>query len=365
MYAPPLINFECGESPSCLSLPKSFQLGIQKILYWVFQTAGWFGVTFFLFLINRANDVEITPKSLLILLYFSVLGIALSHLLRNFFIRFHLLDGAPIKVFSAVAVSTLLTSILFQTLYDLVFYSILNTNGDFHSTRFLGQVIVMFMLFATWSIIYFLNHFIRKTRISEIENLRLLAQKQTAELALMRSQLNPHFLFNSLNSIRALISENQEQAKIGISKLSNILRNILIYSRRESVSIEEEMQFVLDYLDLEKIRFEERLNFEIEMDSNLHAFQIPPMTIQSLVENAVKHGIGRLRDGGRIDVCIQKNLDAIEILVINDGDLNLLGGTRIGLDNTNARLQALYGQHVALELFENDNKVTAKIKIRV
>ena len=340
-------------------------MGIQRVLYWIFQIAGWFGVSFFLFAINKANDVEITAKSLVVLFYFSILGIKLSHGLRNFFIRFKLLDGAPLKVFLAVAISTFLTAILFQTLYDLVFYAILNTNGDFHFSRFFGQVVVMFMLFATWSIIYFLNHFIRKTRISEVENLRLLAQKQTAELALMRSQLNPHFLFNSLNSIRALISENQEQAKNGISKLSNILRNILIYSRRESVSIEEEMQFVLDYLDLEKIRFEERLNFDIYIDSSIHAFQIPPMTIQSLVENAVKHGIGRLRDGGKIDINIQKKEDTIEILVINDGDLNLLGDTRIGLDNTNSRLEALFGQNVTFELFEKNNKVSAKIKIRV
>ena len=229
----------------------------------------------------------------------------------------------------------------------------------------MGQVAVMSVLFGTWSIIYFLNHFIRKTRISEVENLRLFSQKQSAELALMRSQLNPHFLFNSLNSIRALISENPSEAKNGVTKLSNILRNILIYSRRESVSIEEEMQFVRDYLDLEKIRFEERLNFETEINHSAYGFQIPPMTIQSLVENAVKHGIGRLRNGGNIDVRVGRTEKSMTIEVANDGNLNEKGDTRIGLDNTYSRLKALYGERFSLDLFEESGKVIAKIKIEL
>lgn len=223
----------------------------------------------------------------------------------------------------------------------------------------------MSTLFGTWSLVYFLNHFIRKNRLSEVENLKLLAQKQTAELALMRSQLNPHFLFNSLNSIRALISENQNEAKNGISKLSNILRSILIYSRRETVSVEEEMQFVRDYLELEKIRFEERLNFDLQVDQSLLTFQIPPMCIQSLVENAVKHGIGQLRAGGLIVVQLYKTTNCIEILVINDGVLAGQSDTRVGLENTMVRLKTIFGEQVSLDLFEIDRKVNAKIKIEL
>jgi sensor histidine kinase YesM len=340
-------------------------LSLQKILYWVFQCIGWFGIAFLLFLINRANNVEITANSLIVLFYFALLGITLSHSLRTFFIRFRLLDGAALKVFLAVTISCLLTSFLFQALYDLMFYNLLNANGAFQFSKFMGQVAVMSVLFGTWSIIYFLNHFIRKTRISEVENLRLFSQKQSAELALMRSQLNPHFLFNSLNSIRALISENPSEAKNGVTKLSNILRNILIYSRRESVSIEEEMQFVRDYLDLEKIRFEERLNFETEINHSAYGFQIPPMTIQSLVENAVKHGIGRLRNGGNIDVRVGRTEKSMTIEVANDGNLNEKGDTRIGLDNTYSRLKALYGERFSLDLFEESGKVIAKIKIEL
>ncbi len=289
----------------------------------------------------------------------------LSHSLRSFFIRYHLLDKKPIEVFLSVSISCALSAFLFQALYDLMFYNLLNNNGVFQFKKFFGQVLVMTTLFGTWSLVYFLNHFIRKTRISEIENLRLLAQKQTVELALMRSQLNPHFLFNSLNSIRALISENPTEAKNGVTKLSNILRNILIYSRRESVSIEEEMQFVRDYLELEKIRFEERLNFETEIDNSAYRFQIPPMTIQSLVENAVKHGIGRLRDGGKIEVRVVKSERSLEIVVANDGTLNDKSDTRIGLDNTYSRLEALFDGRFSLDLFEENGKVIAKINIEL
>lgn len=337
---------------------------LQKILYWAFQCIGWFGVAFLLFLINRANNVEITANSLIVLFYFALLGIILSHSLRGFFIRFRLLDGTALKVFLAVSISCLLTSFLFQALYDLLFYNLLNANGAFQFSKFLGQVAVMSTLFGTWSIIYFLNHFIRKTSISEVENLRLFSQKQAAELALMRSQLNPHFLFNSLNSLKALISENPEFAKIGITKLSNILRNILIYSKRPLVSIDEEMQFVRDYLDLEKIRFEERLSYSEQLDEKLMSFQIPPMTIQSLVENAVKHGIGRMRAGGHIAIRIQKLLNDMEISVSNDGKIVESSDTRVGLKNTVSRLESVFGQKVSLSLNEENNKVIAKIIIK-
>jgi LytS/YehU family sensor histidine kinase len=276
-----------------------------------------------------------------------------------------LLDGLSLKVFSVVLALCLFAAIIFQVFYDVLVYSILQLNGGFNWSKFLGQVVVMSTLFGTWSLVYFLNHFIRKNRMSEVENLKLLAQKQTAELALMRAQLNPHFLFNSLNSIRALISENQNEAKNGISRLSNILRSILIYSRRDTVSVEEEMQFVRDYLELEKIRFEERLNFDLQVDQSLLSFQVPPMCIQSLVENAVKHGIGQLREGGLIVVQLYKTTEGIEILVINDGALSGHGDTRVGLENTIMRLKTIFEERVSLDLFEIDQKVHAKIKIEL
>jgi LytS/YehU family sensor histidine kinase len=276
-----------------------------------------------------------------------------------------LLDGLSLKVFSVVLALCLFAAIIFQVFYDVLVYSILQLNGGFNWSKFLGQVVVMSTLFGTWSLVYFLNHFIRKNRMSEVENLKLLAQKQTAELALMRAQLNPHFLFNSLNSIRALISENQNEAKNGISRLSNILRSILIYSRRDTVSVEEEMQFVRDYLELEKIRFEERLNFDLQVDQSLLSFQVPPMCVQSLVENAVKHGIGQLRAGGLIVVQLYKTTDGIEILVINDGVLVGHGDTRVGLENTIMRLKTIFEERVSLDLFEIDQKVHAKIKIEL
>jgi LytS/YehU family sensor histidine kinase len=276
-----------------------------------------------------------------------------------------LLDGLSLKVFSVVLALCLFAAIIFQVFYDVLVYSILQLNGGFNWSKFLGQVVVMSTLFGTWSLVYFLNHFIRKNRMSEVENLKLLAQKQTAELALMRAQLNPHFLFNSLNSIRALISENQNEAKNGISRLSNILRSILIYSRRDTVSVEEEMQFVRDYLELEKIRFEERLNFDLQVDQSLLSFQVPPMCVQSLVENAVKHGIGQLRAGGLIVVQLYKTTDGIEILVINDNVLVGHDDTRVGLENTIMRLKTIFEERVSLDLFEIDQKVHAKIKIEL
>ncbi len=339
-------------------------MNLQRISYWTLQIIAWFGIAYILLLINKSNGVLVNGAGLVLLLVFAVLGIFLSHAQRFVYLKFNILNGKAALVLFFIAISCFVTAFLFQSIYESIGFVLLPTKNEFTWRLFFGQWIVMSSLFGTWSLIYFVNHYFRKIRISEIENIKLSAQKQSVELALMRSQLNPHFLFNSLNSLKALISENPEFAKIGITKLSNILRNILIYSKRPLVSVDEEMQFVRDYLDLEKIRFEERLSYSELLDDKLMNFQIPPMTIQSLVENAVKHGIGRLRAGGHIEIQIQKLPADIEISVSNDGKIYETGDTRVGLKNTTSRLESVFGEKVSLSLKEENNKVIAKIIIR-
>jgi len=345
-----------------LSLQKFDALQIQRILYWIIQIIAWFGLAILLALINKSNGVVVDGVRALLLLFFALFGMSLSHALRFLYLKFNILNGKALLVFIFILLSSICFALVFQFLYDG--FGLVLLNRAFEWSLFFSEAAIMTTLFGTWSIIYFLNHYFRKIRISEIENIKLSAQKQHVELALMRSQLNPHFLFNSLNSIKALISENPEYAKTGITKLSNILRSILINSKRPLITIEEEMQFVSDYLELEKMRYEERLQFESFIDEASKNVEIPPMTIQSLVENAVKHGISELKLGGKIVVRIQNEIDSIIILVINDGDLKSKTDTGVGLQNTKSRLQSAFSTGVIFSIEQIDKLVFAKIILK-
>ena len=316
-------------------------------------------------MVNRANNIELDFNRLLLLFVFAINGMILSHILRSVLLKMDLLSGKAFRIILIVFLSCVIVSFSFQILYEIV-QSALTEHVLLGSlAQFMAQVFVMLFIFSSWSLIYFVNHYFRAMRKNELDNLKLEAQKQQIELALMRSQLNPHFLFNSLNSIRALINEQPIQAKNGITKLSNILRNILIYSRRDWVSVSEEMDFVRDYLDLEKIRFEERLQYKEILLCNPEKTQIPPMTIQSLVENAVKHGINNLKNGGLVEVRVEQTEKQLIIEVLNDGSLQKKTDTGVGIVNTIHRLKQSYNNEVQLILNEENNKVSAKIIIPI
>jgi len=154
-------------------------------------------------------------------------------------------------------------------------------------------------------------------------------------------------MFNALNSIRALIEEDPSSAKIAVTKLSNILRYSLRIEKSETVTLEDEMQTVVDYLDLEKIRFEERLNYDIKTDSKAAKTEIPPMMVQTLVENGIKHGISKRTKGGNISVNSFIEDSKLHILISNTGHLSeedLKNATGFGIQNTRHRLSLLYGE---------------------
>lgn len=338
-------------------------MNYQRLFYWILQIVGWFGLSTLLYLVNRANSVNLDWNRLLLLFLFGTNGIVLSNMLRRVLLQLDILNGRSWRIFSFVLLGCIAASLVFQATYE-VLQSALTEHVFLGSwSQFIAQTAVMLVVFASWSLVYFVNHYFRAMRKNELDNLKLTSQKQQIELALMRSQLNPHFLFNSLNSIRALISDQPVAAKTGVTKLSNLLRNILIYSRRDWVSVAEEMAFVRDYLDLEKIRFEERLQYEEKLLGHPENFQIPPMTIQSLVENAVKHGINNLKNGGIVQIQVTKEPKNLVIEVTNDGALQQKTDTGVGIANTKHRLQQSFNTEVQLTLSEENQKVTAKIII--
>ena len=142
------------------------------------------------------------------------------------------------------------------------------------------------------------------------------------ELKTIKAHINPHFIFNSLNSIRALVDENPSRARTAITELSNILRSSMQVDKAETVSFEKELNIVKDYLALENMRFEDRLKVEYEIDEDTLDQQVPPMMLQTLVENAIKHGISKQISGGIVKIISDFKNQYHELAVQNTGSLN-------------------------------------------
>ena len=220
------------------------------------------------------------------------------------------------------------------------------------------------MLIAIWMLIYIVYHYVEKNRNDQLDRLKLETTVKELELKTIKSHINPHFIFNSLNSIRALVDENPNRARRAITELSNILRSSMQAEKSETVTLERELDIVKDYLALEQMRFEERLKIEFDIDEDTLQQQVPPMMLQTLVENAIKHGISKQVLGGVVRIVAVFKDNVMQLQVQNTGQL--LGspnnGEGFGIKSTQDRLNLMYqGKAV----FEIKNLDTAMVESKV
>lgn len=222
----------------------------------------------------------------------------------------------------------------------------------------------IFLITAIWWLIYFVWHYIDRSRNAQVDKLKLETTVKELELKTIKSQLNPHFIFNALNSIRALVDENPQRARTAITELSNILRSSMQVEKAETVSLKNELNIVKDYLALENIRFEERLKVTYEIEPETLELPIPPMMLQTLVENAIKHGISRIIKGGVVNIRSHTMGEYHEITIENTGQIieEKTTGPGFGLQSTRQRLSLLYGNRASFEIY-NKNGETVEAKV--
>jgi two-component system LytT family sensor kinase len=262
--------------------------------------------------------------------------------------------------------------ILAQLAYNALIWPVLDvvslqtTNRNIELTIFMKLTNVPYFttMFVIWmfvvTTIKLFNH-INQVKINQIE---LESNLRESQLNTLKGQINPHFMFNSLNNIRGLILEDAPRAREMITRLSEMLRYSLTKSDVNTISIKEELQTVDNYIEISKIQFEDRLDFTINVDTDTLNIAIPPMVIQMLVENAVKHGIGNLKLGGQINLVVYKEDGKLFIIVTNSGALTMgEGNTKLGLENIKKRLVLLFGNKAHFSLMEKDTFVEAKITI--
>jgi len=340
----------------------------RKVIYWASQITGW-GLFVLGNIITASLMEEDISGAYVISTFIFVSGIFTTHIFRFVVHKWNWRTYSLPSLIPRVIISVISMSLVFTALNTLMVNLWVGERPlmeDFQLYEFLQYTLNFSALFLLWSIIYFAAITFRNWKKEEIQNLELRAAKTEIELNSFKAQMNPHFMFNSLNSIRALVGENPEKAKHAITMLSGILRNNLMLGKRQTVPLHDELDLVNKYLSLEKIRFEERLMIEMNINPDTFSLEVPAFMLQTIVENGIKHGISKLKKGGRlaIDTSIQDSF--LTIVVINSGDIQLDNRKEgIGISNTIKRLEILYNGEASFSMEAGEHIVKATLRIPI
>ncbi len=336
-------------------------------VYWILQISGW-GTYFVLNYLFLTSMKEFKLYQLVNMVLFSLLGLIFTHLFRKIIHKYKWKNLLIQSLFPKVVLSNIIQGVslvLIVIAVDLLIAPESAKKYNLVTIAFftLNSTILFFM----WALVYFAVHFFENYKKAEIEALIFESAVKDFELKSLKSQLNPHFIFNAMNSIRALIEENPQRAKEAVTKLSNIMRYTLKIERTEIVPLSEEIETIKDYLDLEKIRFEERLDYEINIDKKSERIEIPPMMIQTLVENGIKHGISKITSGGKIKIETKIFNGFMFIDIFNPGridEFSLRNSKGFGVSNTKQRLNLIYGDKANFKIQNTEeNLVHTQLKI--
>ena len=208
------------------------------------------------------------------------------------------------------------------------------------------------LIFSLVAVVHYLFIIAEERRAAVARALEMRIQAREAELRALRAQINPHFLFNSLNSISSLVTADPAQARKMCIRLADFLRQSLRFGARDSISVRQEVELMASYLEVERFRFGNRLRPSLQVGEDCSELQVPPLILQPLVENAVGHGIGQLLEGGSVEIEVRCREEHLQITVENDCEARPSSkrGEGIGLENVRQRLAARYGDRAGLKI---------------
>jgi hypothetical protein len=334
-----------------------------RITYWRCQIIGW-GAYTAIGIVTTGPQVGWRFATIAGYLLFWAYSIALTDLLRREIRRRDWLSTWRAKTFLRLFLAAALLSAIQTVLVSAIDMTFLGKASDFflHPEYVLGMWGGMCSADCTWLLFYVS---LTNRRRQQEKEVRMELAVRDAELRALEAQVNPHFLFNCLNSIRAMVSENPAIAQDMITRFATILRYNLQRDWNRTVPLSSEVAVVSDYLALEAIRFEDRLRVEVTIAPDAAGAPVPPMFLQTLVENGLKHGIATLPAGGDLRIRGRIDQDVLLLEVENSGCLTAPkpGGTQMGLANARERLKLLYGDRAAIELANGDGKVLARVRI--
>ncbi|QLG46019.1 sensor histidine kinase [Costertonia aggregata] len=341
------------------------------LAFWAVNFSGWAGISFIAYAFTPSFDGYKDSNHFLIsILATFVIGMLVTGILRAYLKHFKLDNFGTKDLFKILSAITIISLLYFGLTYGSgyvigYFEDEKIEIPDMYKEYSTGLVIFnSFLIMIGWSIFYMAVKVTAKLNAERVERAELNATIRQAQLNTLKGQINPHFMFNSLNNIRGLMLEDVERSRDMLTKLSEMLRYSLTKNDVNAIALEDELEMVENYISLSKIQFEDRLHFVKKISGETLTIPIPPMIIQLLVENAAKHGIGNLKDGGEILVETQTEGDELLITVTNTGKLQISkNSTQLGLKNIRQRLKLLYGNKANFSLNEIGKAVVAQIKI--
>jgi hypothetical protein len=338
----------------------------RQVIYWTCQLAGWLtvaAVNTALSLLGEDPRLSI-GKSVVAFGGSSLVAIGCTHGYRAAMGRWGWRNLPLARLLPRALIACVVTGIAITILVTPIWLVVLGRDAAPVSRW--GPFAVMSWVWSVmaWNVVYLGVHYFERWRQAEIEKLQLVIEAQQAQLRGLSAQLQPHFLFNCLNSVRALVVEDPAKAQTTVTALSQLLRHSLQAGQASTVPLATEIEMVRTYLALESVRFDERLLIDIDIAGDTSELHVPAMLVQSLVENGVKHGIERSLTGGTIRVASWREAGALRVRVTNPGRIaSSDSSTRIGLANARARLQLLYGEAAGLALRDDGRTVTADVSI--
>ena len=338
------------------------------VTYWGCQLFGWGGVALFGRIMEALQSLA-SPHTAVgqdhqFLPLTCLAGLAATHMLRMIITRGEWLEMAPGRLIAryaaALAITTLLLSLNGVALFKLP------SASESKVETFTIALMINSSLVGAWMAIYFLFHFYEGFHRSRQEQLLLREAITLSQLETLRLQLNPHFLFNALNSIRALIPRSSAEAREAVTRLAEVLRATLTSNHEKSVPLAREMELVHDYLAVEKLRFGDHLRVIEEITPEAAAITIPPLMLLTVVENAIKHGVQRHEEAATLIIKAGIRESQVLLSVESPGSLSETESSSslgIGLKNVRERLQLIYGQNAAADL-EFLDELTVRCSLR-
>ena len=357
----------------------------QRRLFWVLHLGGWFawGLIGKYAYTKALFDGETAPGYLLYVMIITVIGMVIALFLRQIY-RYLWNRAAWIQGLGFIAACaaggyawyrsrSYIYGSWFKEAKDMDAWA--EKMGHFaemaEKVSFLDVYLYSCLVMAAWSVLYFAIKYYQVFQEVQKSALKSAAMAHEAQLKMLRYQLNPHFLFNTLNAISTLVLEQQtELANRMVSKLSSFLRYSLDNDPMQKITLKQELEALKLYLDIEKVRFEERLNLELDIGEEAASALIPSLLLQPLVENAIKYGIARSEEGGHLRIAARVFAGDLLLELSDDGpgvelvDGQIPDANGVGLRNTRERLMELYGAGHSFRLSETEpHGLTIRIRI--
>jgi len=331
--------------------------------FWLLQLLGWTGVALFIAVVNKLRVADMPLSGLC-----GIIGLAMTTVWR-YWCKMRLRQGKR-PAWQVATIAALAMGMIQAVTIALLDRALTGANWFEGSPMWLSMMSSFWIgVMLAWNVCYMAALSMRRNQrleaealLLESETLRLELLAKDAELRALQSQVNPHFFFNSLNSVRALVYQDVDNAANMIDRLATLMRYTLMSTFNDCVPLQRELEAVRAYLAIEQIRFEERLRVHVEIEPALAQATIPPMTLQTLVENAVKYGVERRTEGSEIRIIARQAGNCAVIEVANQGALLASSSsTQVGISNARKRLALAKGDDASLELLERDGWVRATL----